>query len=171
MISEQTSGRTNGYLTSLSRRFLSLKELTLLLYSPALLTKPYGREKVFLLIECLLRTPLLSTTALDTHLLLILNYKDSLGSRVRKAVICKSSNSVKRDGPRRLRWPYLTVRSLWLRLSVKKLMPFSIPFSAELTQRRVSFFSLNLELMILKLTPNSDFIYSPRCRTLTISLK
>jgi hypothetical protein len=81
-------------------------------HSPALLTKPYGKEKVFLLIECLLRMPLLSTTALDTHLLLILNYKDSLGSRVRKAVICKSSNSVKRDGPKRSSRPYLTVRSL-----------------------------------------------------------
>jgi hypothetical protein len=68
-------------------QFHKLKELTHCIFLQTLLIKLFGNNKDSQLIEYLLRMPQLLFLAIDTHSLLIHNFKDRNGSKVKKVVI------------------------------------------------------------------------------------
>ena len=112
-------GRTNGYPRCRSLAFHTQRVSIHLQFYRQSLTKPNGRQKACQLIEFHLKTlPLLSLAA-DIRFLLILNSKESSGSKAVKVATWSQSNSVRSNGWRRSSWLLAVARSSWLMQSAK----------------------------------------------------
>jgi len=109
LTSDMAFGTKNGFQTWVKERFHSQKVLIHWKFLPMIQIKLYGRHKDYQLIEFLLKMLLLLFLVTDTHFLLIHNFKDKNGLKVKKEEVWWLFNFLKRNGKLKLKWPYQMV--------------------------------------------------------------